>query len=61
MTYVLFDAECSSQPYDSLVTVDKAKFDANLANNCNEFSSLKAKTIELIILTRYLVTHPASV
>ena len=34
MTFVLFDAECSFQPYGSLVTADKAKFDSTLASNC---------------------------
>ena len=57
---MLFEGESSSQPYGSLVTDDKAKFDSTLANNCTEFSSIKAKTVEYIILTCYLVTYPVS-
>jgi hypothetical protein len=61
MTYVLFSAKRSFQPYGYLFTSDKAKFDSTLANKCTEFSSIKAKTIELITLTHYLVTCPVSV
>jgi len=40
---VLFEAECSSQPYGSLVAADMAKSDSTLANNCTELLYIWAK------------------